>query len=86
MRGGGGALIHTPASALLRRPSLVFRRLGIPPVRVIVQTRSPFRPFWKFPPVCVWPIFMFPAPLIISPPFVGAVTLEVAWFSTVPAP
>jgi hypothetical protein len=77
--------MHTLASALLSRPSLVSRRLGTPPVRVFVVTWSQFRPHWRFPRVSAWPIFMFPVPLIISLPFVGAVTLEVAWLTTAPA-
>jgi hypothetical protein len=51
-------------------------------VRFFVVIWSPFRISWRFPHVSAWPIFMFPAPLNFSLPFVGSVTHELARFSS----
>jgi hypothetical protein len=80
-----GALMHTPASSLLRRSLLVSRRFATPSVCFFVVTWSQFRPSWGFPRVSAWPIFRFPAPVIFCLPSVGASTLELARFSTAPA-
>jgi hypothetical protein len=46
------ALMYTPASAPLCRPSLVSQQLATPPVPFSVVTWSPLRP-WRFPRFCL---------------------------------
>jgi hypothetical protein len=81
----GWALLHRPASALLRRPLLLSGRFDNFPVYFIVVSYSPFGPSWRFSQLSAWSIFRFPAPIIFCLPSVGAVDLEVARLSTTPA-